>query len=307
MTGILRINRGLAVLVVLVGAAVTGQVVADTTLRPGWNDMVATAAEHGLILSGRPDPLWNGLRVTDATLTGTPSLPNVATGAVTLHRSIWNLFRLSVALDKPVTLIFPNGRQLDLWSRGFRFVSAGARWHFAGDGVGIALHGGGPDDVTGAETVRGDLRDVAGAWELATEAQDMTLPARGTWPNGRLVERAAVRLRLGAGFDKVALERAAISWNGQAARISFNGMLDDRGLLDGTGMVALGPGWAATLKRAHAVGAIDAGEAEAAIGFLGLLSPDDRSPVSFPVALVGGHVRIGRTTLMSLPPCPVAR
>ncbi len=286
--------------------------------------MVSAAASQGLILSGTPDADWLGVTVTNATVTGAPLLPSVAIENLTLRRPIWNLFRLTATSDRPVTLIFPDGRQLDLWSRGVRLVRADDRWRFAGDGIGAGLHGGGPDDVAGIERVRGDLADTQDGWRLTFRAAEVTLPARGSWPNGRLVERLAATLQLGAEaasgapgqalnpgpgppLDTVELHGADISWSGQQGRLSFRGSLDDRGLLAGSGEVVLGPGWAATLKRAHAAGTLSAGAAEAAIGFLGLLSPDERSPVAFPVTVAAGRVRLGRSTLFVLPSFPVAR
>ena len=310
MRGNPRINRVLAVIVVLVALAGGTQVAVDTGLRPDWNDMVSAAAGDGLILSGTPQAGWTSLAVHGATITGGAFLPNVTIEDLTLRRPIWNLFRLTVASASPVTLVFPDGRQLDLWSRGIRLVLAHGRWHVAGAGVGASLHGGGPDDMASLEAVTGDVGDLADGWQLTLDAREVTLPAHGTWPNGRLVARMAATLRIGsrlAAPNTVALRDADISWGGQSARLSFNGSLDDRGDLAGRGHVVLGPGWAATLKRAHAAGALSAGAAEAAIGFLGLLSPDERDPVAFPVTVAAGRVGIGRSTLFTLPSFPVAR
>ena len=311
MTGKPRINRALAVLVALVATAAGAQIAADARLRPDWNDLVAAAAGHGLILSGTPAIGWTGLTVAGASVTGAPFLPGGATDQLTLGRSIWNLFRLDVTATRPVTLVFPDGRQLDLWSRGVRLERAGGGWHVEGAGIGAALHGGGPDDMTSIEAVRGEVADQADGWQLTLAARDVTLPARGTWPNGRIVARMAATLRLGRGTnaarDTVALRDAEISWAGQTARLSFDGGLDDHGLLAGRGTVELGPGWATTLKRAHAAGTLSAGEAEAAIGFLGLLAPDERSAVAFPVMAAAGRIAIGRSTLFALPRFPIAR
>ncbi len=312
MTGIPRINRTLVTLALLIAALCGGQLAADARLRPDWNDMVAAAANHGLILSGAPDAGWTGFTVTDATVTGAPFLPNVTIQDLTLRRPVWNLFRLTVTWTRPVTLIFPDGRQLDLWSRSVCLVPAAHGWQFGGDGIGAGLHGGGPDDVASLEDLHGDLADTSDGWRLSVRAQDVTLPAHGTWPNGRLVEHMAATLQIGTATDPAApapveLKGADISWAGQRGRFSFRGSLDDGGLLAGGGEVVLGPGWAATLKRAHAARAISAGETEAAIGFLGLLAPDDRLPVSFPVTVEVGRVRVGRSTLFVLPAFPVAR
>ena len=133
--------------------------------------MVATAADHGLILSGQPDPGWDGLDVTGATLAGLPSLPTASVGRLTLHRSIRNLFRLSVAIDRPMALLFPDGRQIDLWSTSFRFVEAGRKWDFDGTGVGVGRHGDGPDDVTAIEDLAGDGAEASASWRVDATAR----------------------------------------------------------------------------------------------------------------------------------------
>ena len=293
--------------VVAILALLGAQFAADARLRPDWNDLVSAAAQHGLILSGTAQGEFGALRVTDVCATGTSFAPNTAIRTLVLRRSLFDLFRLSITPASPINLVFPSGQQVDLWSDSFRITSTGQRWRFSGTGVGGALHDGGPDDAASFGTIGGHLAEYGDGWRLAFRATGVALPARGAWPNGRLVERLSAALIIDPATDRLVLERAAATWGGQRGRLSFTGALDDRDLVDGRGQVALGPGWADTLKRAHTVGALDAGEAAAAIGFLGLLTPDQRSPVSFPIEVDAGHVRVGPTVLFNLPAMPMVR
>ena len=283
------------------------QFAADTRLRTDWNDLVSAAARHGLILSGTARSELGALRVTDVTASGTPFAPNISIRTVILRRSLFDLFRLSIAPASPINLVFPSGQQVDLWSGSFRITSSGERWRFRGTGVAGALHDGGPDDAASFGTIGGHFAEDGDGWRLQFRATEVALPARGAWPNGRLVERLSAALVLDPATDRLVLERAAATWGGQRGRLAFTGGLDDRDLVDGRGEVALGPGWADTLKRARAVGALDAGEAAAAIGFLGLLTPDQRSAVSFPIEVDSGHVRVGPTVLFTLPAMTMVR
>ena len=304
-----RISRlhGMLAVVLAVAAAVGAQFAADARLRPDWNDLVSAAARHGLILSGTAQSGIGELRVTNVTASGTPFAPDTSIRTLILRRSPFDLFGLSVTPLSPINLVFPSGRQVDLWSGSLRFTCHGRRWRFSGTGVSGALHEGGPDDATSFGTIGGDLAQDGEGWRLALKATDVALPARGAWPNGRLVERLSATLLLGSAAGRLELERATTTWGGQSGRLAFTGRLDDQNLVDGRGEVTLGSGWGDTLKRAHTVGALDAGEAAAAIGFLGLLSPDERSAVSFPVEVDAGRVRVGPTTLFTLPSVPMVR